>query len=98
MNEDIKKYLKDCKKVFPFMGKKEKDFFIKFQENINDHVKTNDNKSYQELVKQIGSPKDIMISYIQDCDNEYIIQKMNLKKLMKQIFITISVVLIVPYH
>lgn len=64
MNKDVSKYLKDCKKLFPFFGTKEKSFFKKFKENINYHTDENKNLSYQILVEKIGSPKDIMISYI----------------------------------
>lgn len=95
MKSDIEKYFKNCKKVFPFIGNKEKKFFNNFRENINDHVKENQEITYQDLVNQIGSPKDIMISYIQDCDDEYIINKMNTKKIIKLATITITTILII---
>lgn len=72
-----------------------KKFFKKFKENVKDHIDENQNITYQKLVEEVGSPKDIMISYIQDCDDSYIIHKMNLKKLMKQVFITFSISLII---
>ena len=94
MNDATKKYLKDCKKIFPFVGKNEKIFLEKLHENINDHIKENHDITYQELTEQIGTPKDIMISYIQNCDNMYIIDKMNIKKIIKKISIVICTLLI----
>lgn len=39
MNKQIKKYIKDCKKIFPFYTRKEKNFFNHFEENILEYYK-----------------------------------------------------------
>lgn len=95
MNNDITKYLKDCKKVFPFIGDKEKEFLKRFQDSVESHLVENENLTYEDLVKQMGLPKDVMISYIQDCDNEYIINKMNTKKVLKRVSIIVCTLLII---
>lgn len=95
MNNDVKKYIKDCKRVFPFHGKKEKTFLERLNQSVNEYINQNHNVTYDNLTNQFGSPKDIMISYIQDCDNEYIIKKMNIKKLIKRFAITICTILII---
>lgn len=95
MNNDVTKYLKDCKKVFPFNGKKEKKFFLRFKNSIESNFSENGNLTYENLVKQMGLPKDVMISYIQDCDNDYIINRMNMKKIVKRVSIISCILLIV---
>lgn len=95
MNKDIARYLKKCKKVFPFFKKSEKFFYEKFKESVNLQFEENNNITYQELVEKFGTPKEIMISYIHHCDDDYIIYQMNLKKYIRNLFICLSLILII---
>lgn len=36
-----------------------------------------------------------MLSYIQDCDNDYIVNKMNLRRMTRNYYILISLILII---
>lgn len=95
MNNEVKKYIKDCKRVFPFHNEKERTFLQRLNQNIEEYAHENENITYHALTEQFGLPKDIMISYIQDCDNEYILKKMNIKKIIKRVSITICTILVV---
>lgn len=95
MNKQIKKYIKDCKKIFPFYGRKEKSFFNHFEENILEYYKDISVINYNDIVTHFGQPKDIMISYINNCDNDEIINKMNIRKILRNATIIISLIFIV---
>lgn len=95
MNKQIKKYIKDCKKIFPFYGRKEKSFFNHFEENILEYYKDISVINYNDIVTHFGQPKDIMISYINNCDNDEIINKMNVRKTLRNATIIISLIFIV---
>lgn len=95
MNKQIKKYIKDCKKIFPFYGRKEKNFFNHFEENILEYYKDISVINYNDIVTHFGQPKDIMISYINNCDNDEIINKMNIRKILRNATIIISLIFIV---
>ena len=41
-----------------------------------------------------GEPKNVMISYIENCDNEYILKRTSIKSIVKKIFITLFCILI----
>lgn len=88
-------FLKDCKNVFPFIGKKETVFLNRLKENMETYVLENGDLTYEELSQQFGTPKDIMLSYIEDCENDYIIKKMELKKMIKKISIIFISLLII---
>lgn len=47
------------------------------------------------IVTHFGQPKDIMISYINNCDNDEIINKMNIRKILRNATIIISLIFIV---
>lgn len=95
MNKQIKKYIKDCKKIFPFYTRKEKNFFNHFEENILEYYKDISVINYNDIVTHFGQPKDIMISYINNCDNDEIINKMNIRKILRNATIIISLIFIV---
>lgn len=81
MNKTKKKYLNNCKKVFPFFPNKERIFYNRLKEAVLNYE--NDNPSYTELVEIFGSPKDILDSYMESCDNDYLMKKANAKHLIK---------------
>ncbi|WP_270640999.1 DUF6120 family protein [Longibaculum muris] len=95
MSRETEKYLKKCRKIFPFVGKREREFLDKFKDSVATVSNDKDNIDYQELVQQLGEPKEIMLSYIQDCDNDYIVNKMNLRRMTRNYYILISLILII---
>lgn len=94
MNKLTKQYIKDCKNVFPFNSKKEKIFLKRFSMSVEDYVIEKENIVYNDLISSFGTPKEIMTSYIQDCDDEYITAKMNTKRIINISSIIISLLLI----
>lgn len=83
MNKEGKHFIKDCKGFFPFIGKKENIFLNRLNENLSDYLVENPNMKYEDISQRFGNPKDIMASYIESCDNDYIVHKMNVKKTFK---------------
>ena len=89
------KYIKDCKKIFPFYGKKEKAFLDKLTSTIETSTSSNPEVTYDLLVEQFGSPKEIMISYFQNCNDEYVIKQSNIKQTIQKASIYLVTVLII---
>lgn len=79
MNKIAKKYIKECKQTFPFITKKEKAFFKRLEENLDEHEGT-----YHEICSQLGTPKEVMISYFDNCEDEYVIKKAATKSTVKR--------------
>ena len=84
MDNSIKKYIKDCKHMFPFYGKKERTFFQHLNEGIMTYCDSQNNVDYNDIIKEFGTPKAIMESYINSCDNEYILKRMKILSLLKK--------------
>lgn len=79
----IKKYIKSCKRLFPVYGKYEKQFLNKIKQQINEYVEAFPNTTYEELIDQFGSPKDVVISYYESIDDDYLLKKTNLVKTIR---------------
>lgn len=95
MNNIVKQYCNNCKKLFPFSSKKEKDFFNRFEKDVNNFLIEHENTVYNDLILHFGSPKEVMTSYIEDLDEEYIIHHMNIKNLVKKISIILCTIIII---
>ena len=74
-----KKYFKDIKTIFPFHGKREKQFLknlsIQIDEFANDYAYC----TYTDLQEEFGTPIEILKSYYDSIDSEYLLVKMNNK-------------------
>ncbi|RHS94498.1 DUF6120 family protein [Erysipelatoclostridium sp. AM42-17] len=83
--KDSKKYYREVKKLFPLYGRKEALFLKALKRQIQEYQYLN----YQELVSHFGKPLDIVISYYESIDSAYIIKKVNIKKFLAFILITL---------
>lgn len=89
------KYIADCKKLFPFYTKKEKNFLDKLDSTIQTNFSDASVISYDSITEQFGTPKDIILAYFQDCDDEYVIKQSNIKQAIKRISICLITILII---
>lgn len=90
----IKKYIKSCKRLFPVYGKYEKQFLNKIKQQINEYVEAFPNTTYEELIDQFGSPKDVVISYYENVDDDYLLKKTNLVKTLRVFCVSFTFFLI----
>ena len=79
MNRNVNKYIKDCKHFFPFLSKNEKIFLKRLKTNIIENIDS-DNITYDDLCNEFGYPSDIIISYFEDQDANYLIKQSRYKK------------------
>lgn len=91
MNKEINRYLKDIKLLMPAFGKEEKEYYRRLKENI---LKvSNGDESYEDIVEKIGTPNELISSYIDEIDSKVLIMKMKKQKWIRYIGITIIVII-----
>ena len=76
----IRKYIRNCKQLFPVYGKYERKFLKQLKEQVIKYVSEFPHLTYDELVTQFGSPKDIVLAYYDSIDDDYLLKKSNLAK------------------
>lgn len=91
MNKNVRVYLKKCRRYFPFFGKKEKNFFTRFRDEILHYCDTIETFSCNDLEKRFGSPLSIYESYIKSCDEMYILKRMQINSILKRIMIILLI-------
>jgi hypothetical protein len=75
-----KKYLKNCRQLFPIYGKYEKQFLKRLQKQVDEYLHEFSDSTYENLCDEFGSPKDIVISYYDTVETNYLLKKTNLIK------------------
>ena len=94
MNRNVNKYIKDCKHFFPFLSKNEKIFLKRLKVNIVENIDST-NITYDDLCNKFGYPSDIIISYFEDQDANYLIKQSRIRNILKKAIIICTVAIFV---
>lgn len=91
----MKKYLKNCKCLFPVYGRHERQYIKHLECHIQEYLLEHDNCTYDDLVEQFGSPTEIVGSYYRSTDNNSLLEKINFVRYVRLFMvIVISAVLL----
>lgn len=77
------KYIQQCKSLFPVYGKLERTFLNRLKVQVNEHLDLFPDISYNELVKQFGSPREVVMEYYDNIEDDYLLSKIDLAKKLK---------------
>ena len=78
------KYIQQCKSLFPVYGKLERTFLNRLKVQVNEHLDLFPDISYDELVKQFGSPREVVMEYYDNIEDDYLLSKIDLAKKVKK--------------
>lgn len=88
---NIKKYIKNIWAIMPMHTKKEKFYLNELKKHLNEYLDDYLQCSYDDIVQQFGEPKDIVVNYIQNSDENDLIKRMKLKSIIQKFLIFFSV-------
>lgn len=91
----MKKYLRNCRRLFPIYGSYERQFMKKLKAQIENYLEDTTDASYDDIVAQFGSPTEVVISYYENVDEDALLKKANFVKQLRFFFIGLLVILIV---
>lgn len=89
---NIKKYIKNIWTIMPMHTKKEKFYLNELKKHLNEYVDDHPQCSYDDIVQQFGDPKDIVVDYIQNSNENELIKRMKLKSIIQRFLIFFSVI------
>lgn len=58
---------------------------------INEHLDLFPDLSYEELVKQFGTPKEVIMEYYANADDDYLLKKIDVSKKLKRFLLFIAI-------
>lgn len=74
---DLKKYLKTIRSLFPVYGHYEKRFFADLKNNIAEYVESCPNPSFSDLKQVFGTPASIISEYLSSVDTNYLAKQLS---------------------
>lgn len=80
---DIKRYKKDIRALFPVFESYEKRFYTDLIANITEYTKNHENTNYADLREEFGSPPKIICDYLSNVDPKYLSKKLRRSKYIK---------------
>lgn len=86
-----RKYIRQCRTLFPVYEKSERTFLNRLKLQINEHLDLFPNLSYEELVKQFGTPKEVIMEYYANADDDYLLKKIDVSKKVKKFLLFIAI-------
>ena len=81
-----RKYIRQCRTLFPVYGNSERTFLNRLKVQINEHLDLFPDLSYEELVKQFGTPKEVIMEYYANADDDYLLKKLMYQKNLKDFY------------
>lgn len=93
VNKEIKRYLKEINNLLPVYGRKEKAFVMMIKTSILETYGTESTVGYDMICSEFGSPKEIVISYFAEVDDDELYKRVRFSKMIK--IAAIFIVLIV---
>lgn len=91
------KYIHQCKSLFPVYGKLERTFLNRLKVQVNEHLDLFPDISYNELVKQFGSPREVVMEYYDNIEDDYLLSKIDLAKKVKKFLLFIAILFLVYF-
>lgn len=83
VNKEIKQYLKEIKNLLPVYGRREKAFVAMIKTSVLETYSESNTVSYDMLCSEFGKPKDIVINYFAEADDEKFYKRICFSSIVK---------------
>lgn len=80
---DITKYKKMIRSMFPIYGPYEKRFYSDLKQNIAEFVDNRENIEFSDLQEEFGSPAAIIQDYLDNVNSDYLIKQLSRTKYIR---------------
>lgn len=94
VNKEIKRYLKEIKNLLPVYGRKEKAFVMMIKTSILEAYGTESTVGYDMICSEFGSPKEIVISYFAEVDDDELYKRVRFSKTIRTAAICIVAIVV----
>lgn len=94
-NSEINKYIKQVKTLLPVYSKKEKRYLRELRNSVSETVRRKPDAAMSDIIEEHGAPPDVVHDYIDSLDIDYVLKRIAARRVIKKIFTTTIIVLIV---
>ena len=90
-------YFKDIKTLLPIKSTQEKKYLSKINKNLDEYQYDNPNSSYSDYIEKFGTAKDVVVAYLQNCNEDYLISKLKIRSILIKVITFITLISILIY-
>lgn len=83
MNKLCKEYVSEIKALFPIRRKPERDYIKKIMADVENYCEEAEVTTKEELYENYGKPNDVVNSYLDSVDTEYIAKQITITRFIK---------------
>ena len=84
-------YIHNIWTIMPMHTDKEKFYLLDLKKHLKEFMDDHPDCSYEDIVEHFGEPKDIVVEYIQNSDENYLIQRMRLKEAFQKFIVFLCI-------
>lgn len=95
MNKPCRKFYKELRTLTPSRGRYERKMLRTYKMRLQNLSSQNDRVMYDELVGELGNPRDIVDDYYANIDPVYLIKKMNIVRTVRRFLCYVLVLFMV---
>lgn len=94
MNQISKEYVNKIKMLFPVMGNSERQYLKNLKNSVKDCCENKEPDSMDLLYQEFGTPEDVVNSYFNSSDIDYIISRIKRTRFIKGVLGVILLIII----
>lgn len=88
---NTEQYIHKIWTIMPMHTDKEKFYLLDLKKHLKEFMDDHPDCSYEDIVEHFGEPKDIVVEYIQNSDENYLIQRMRLKEVFQKFIVFLCI-------
>lgn len=100
MDKACQRYYKTIKRLFPLHQREEKMFLYYLKNSLEYYSHQYSDMTYDDYVETFGNPYDIVSSYYEHIESDYVINQMKSRKTIKNlllVFLTVFILTVTYY-
>ena len=78
-------YKNNILSLMPLKTKKEKNYVNDYMVSVNEFCMEFPDANYDDIVENFGEPKSVVVAYLKECDENYLLKKINTRNIVKKI-------------
>ena len=94
-NNDLRRYFKEIKSLFPTYGEREKKYFASFKNAVEESGETGSALTVGQLCAQFGEPNTIVSEYLAVADADYLRKRIKTTKYVKLCIAIVALIIVV---
>lgn len=93
-NTWVRQYKKNILSIMPLKSKIEKEYVDEYISSVNEFCTEFPNADYDDIVENFGEPKNVVVAYLKECDENYLLKNINFRNIIKKTMSSIVIIIL----